>query len=892
MTSPAFYRLLLRLYPESFRDDYGDAMARDAAALLARSRERRGLLGPLLLWPALVLDALRGGLAERRSQPRPLRDPRRPSMLETLLHDLRTAARGLRRSPGFTASVVATLALGIGANSAIFTVVNAVLLKPLPYAEPDRLMLLSETNPERGWKEAELSAANYLDWREQSKTFSGMAGYYDGVGQVALAAGGTADSEEPSMAKIMATAGDLFGVLGVPPALGRAFEEKETWSDDSKVAILSDALWRTRFRGDRSILGRKISLGGVPVTVVGVMPAGFHFVFEDTDLWVPAGWERASRTLPRFRRAHGLRVVGRLAPSATLESARKELSAIAARLEKQYPDTNTLMGAGARPLHDYLVGDTRRPLLLLHAAVALILLIACANAAHLHLARSAARTREMAVRGCLGASRGRLIRQAFLESSLLAVAGGGFGLLIARFGIPALLAKVPKGLPRLSEISLDGSVLLFTAALAAITVLLAGIAPALEGARTDLDAVLRSVVRGESRSRARTRDLLVALEVALAVTVLAGAALLVRSLDRLTRVDPGFDATNVVTARLSLPGNGYRDEAAVSAFTDRLLDGVRAVPGVESAGIVRALPLTGSGWTSDMAVEGRGREDFGIEISHREITPGYLATLRVPILEGRDFGPADREGAPNVVLVNEALARTYFPQGDAVGRRIAFDRYPDENSQWRTIVGVVGSERRVSLGVAPRPEVFAPLAQDMTRGFALVVRTPLGLEVVATLKEKISAIDPSIPLHQVRTLAEVRDVSLARERFLLTLFGLFGLLALFLSVLGVYGVTSHVAARRVREIGVRMALGADARKVVTGMLRQGLPPIALGILMGIGGALFLGRGLSSLLYEVKSTDPAALAASAAALLLAGTIAVWLPARRASHLDPAEVLRAE
>ncbi|MBL8113288.1 MAG: ABC transporter permease, partial [Acidobacteria bacterium] len=799
MKSPAFYRLLLRFYPESFRDAYGDAMARDAAALLARSRERRGHLGPLLLWPALVLDAIRGGLAERRSQPRPARDPRRPSMLETLLHDLRTAARGLRRSPGFTASVVATLALGIGANSAIFTVVNAVLLKPLPYAEPDRLMLLSETNPERGWKEAELSAANYLDWREQSKTFSGMAGYYDGVGQVALATESTAGaqgSEAPAMAKIMATAGDLFGVLGVPPALGRAFEEKETWSDDSKVAILSDSLWRTRFRGDRSVLGRKIFLSGVPVTVVGVMPAGFTFVFEDTDLWVPAGWERASRTLPRFRRAHGLRVVGRLAPSATLEGARRELSAIAARLEKQYPDTNTLMGAGARPLHDYLVGDTRRPLLLLHAAVALVLLIACANAAHLHLARSAARTREMAVRGCLGASRGRLIRQAFLESSLLAVAGGGFGLLIARFGIPALLAKVPKGLPRLSEISLDGSVLLFTAALAAVTVLLAGIAPALEGARTDLDAVLRSVVRGESRSRARTRDLLVALEVALAVTVLAGAALLVRSLDRLTRVNPGFDATNVVTARLSLPGTGYRDEAAVSAFTDRLLAEVRAVPGVESAGIVRALPLTGSGWTSDMAVEGRGREDFGIEISHREITPGYLATLRVPVLEGRDFGPADREGAPNVALVNEALARAYFPQGDAVGRRIAFDRYPDANSQWRTIVGVVGSERRVSLGVAPRPEVFAPLAQDMTRSFALVVRTPLGFEIAAAIKDRLSAIDPSIPLHQVRTLAEVRDVSLARERFLLTLFGLFGLLALFLSVLGVYGVTSHVAARR------------------------------------------------------------------------------------------------
>jgi putative ABC transport system permease protein len=899
MTAPPrilwLYRLLLRAYPADFRRRWGAGMAAAAGLLLARSRSR-GVWGPLALWPVLLLDLVRGAAAERRRSRRIRNrlDPsrRRTAMLEGLAHDLRTGLRSLRRAPAFAAAVVATLALGIGANSAIFSVVNAVLLRPLPYPEPERLALLYETNPERSWTEAQVAPANFFDWREAARGFTGLAAFSDWLGQPTLASAGPGGTE-PEMLRAMYTSGDLFGVLGVAPRIGRSFREEENWGEAARVVVLSHALWRRRFGGDPAVLGQPIVLNGIAHTVVGVMPEGFRFFIDEVDLWQPFGWEPESRERVWFRRAHVFRVVGRLAPGTALTAGQAELRSIAARLERRYPETNTLMGAGARPLHEFLVGDARRPLALLLLAVGLVLLIACANVAHLQLARSTARTRESAVRGCLGASRLRLVRQGLVESALLAAAGGALGLLVARFATPALLARVPGELPRLSEVSVDGWVLGFTAALAGVTVVLSGLAPALQGARADLESALRSVSRGESRGRTRARDLLVAAEVAVAVVVLAGAALLVRSLERLGRVDPGFHATDVLTAHVSLPSLGYPDVAAVADFGERLLARVRALPGVEDAGLARSLPLTGPGWSSDFAVEGRGREEFGIEVVHREVSPGYLETLRVPLLAGRRFNSTDGPTAPPVVVVNEALARRYFPGEDPVGRRITFDRYPTDTSTWRTIVGVVGAERQTALGQPARPEILAPLAQDDTRGLALVVR---GGGPVATLlpelRAALSAVDPEIPLHEVRTLEEVRARSLDRERFLLTLFALFAALSLLLSVLGVYGVTAHAAARRVRDIGVRMALGARAADVVRGMLRRGLAPVALGIVTGLGGALALGRAMASLLYEVGAADPAALLTAAAALLLAGGLAVWLPARRASRLDPACVLRAE
>ena len=887
------------LYPPAFRRTWGEEMGEVASALLLRARRERGLRAAALLSGRLLLDAVAGGMAERltarrqrsgqASSPPPRRQSeRRASMLHGLARDLAAAGRSLHRSPGHAVAVILTLALGIGANAAIFSVVRGVLLGAVPYPEPDRLLLLSESNVERGWTETQVAPANLLDWQERARSFSGMAAFEDYLDDWVLTGSGA-----PERVRRMGVVGDLFGVLGRPPALGRSFRPDETWGEPS-VVILSDDFWRRRLEGDPKVVGRALRLNGKPYTVIGVMDAAFSFWSDRTDVWTPIGWDPAAKAETWFRRAHWVRVVGRLAPGATLEGARGELAAIMADLERRYPETNRLMRAEARPLADWLVGDLRRPLLVLFAAVALVLLIACANVAHLQLARGAARRRETAVRGCLGASRWQLVRRSLVEALVLSLLGGVLGAGLAVLGTRWLVRLGETYLARGGSVGVDGMVLGFAALLTVATAVLSGLAPALRGARVDLESTLRADGRGgESRAGMRARQRLVAAELAFAVIVLVGALLLVRSLASLSKVDPGFEAVSVTTAAVRLPAASYPEQAHLAAFYDRFAGELAALPGVEAAALTRQLPLTVDGWSSDFAVEGRGREEYGIEVVHREVTSGYFGTLRVPLLAGEGFtGKEDPEGNP-VVLVNETLARKYFPGESPIGQRIAFDRYPDETSTWRTIVGVVGDERQASPARPPRPEIFAPLGQDTTRGIYLVVRSSLpAATLVPSLRASLAVLDPDLPLADIRPMTEVVADSMARERFLLVLFALFAGLAVVLASLGVYGVTAEAAAARRREAGLRLAVGARAREVVALMLRRQLPAALAGVAAGLLGAYGLGRTMEGLLFGISSSDPASFGMAVGLLALVGLVAAWLPAHRLGRVDPLTVLREE
>jgi predicted permease len=887
---------LVGRFPREFRERWGAETIESSRAMVARGR-KRGWPAQIRLFLRISLDLASGAVAERLAERRstaPERrriafEERRTTMLDGLAFDLRDAWRGIRRSPLHAAGVVLTLALGIGANAAIFAVVYHVVLEPLPYADPDRLVLLWEKNPERGWHQAQIAPANFLDWRERATVFESVVGFSDWTDSQILSAPG-----EPAGVEAMFVAGDLFGVLGVPLPLGRSFGRDEFWRADAGVVVLSDRLWKRRFGAEPGVIGRQIVVDGDSLTVVGVAPPEFEFYLAETDLWRPFGLDPEAREQVWFRQAHIIRAVARLAPGATAENASAELATIAADLERRHPETNSRMGAGASLYSRWLTGDARRPLGLAFVAVAMVLVVTCANVAHLLLARATEREQEQAVRGCLGASRWRLVRRAVAEQSLLGLTGGTAGLLLARLGLPPLLEMGGSGLPRLDAVRVGGIVFGFTLALALVAALGSGIAPALRDRRSSLEERLRHAGRGGvSRRQVRIRQALLAAEVTFAVVVVAGAALVVRSFVALVRVDAGFDPENVVTAQISLPADRYPGRREIGAFAARLVDRVRAIPGVESAGLVRGLPTTSQGWTSDFAVAGRGREEFGVGVRHREVSEGYFETLRVPLLAGRLIDSGDVTDSTSVALVNRTLAERYFPEGDAIGRRISFDRYPDGSSIWHEIVGVVGDERQGSPATPPAPEIFKPLAQESTRAPFLAVRSDLpAAAVVPELRRALSEIDRDLPLLAPRTMTDVYADSVAREQFLLVLFALFAALALLLSALGVYAVAAHSAAARRREVGLRIALGAEPATVVRGLVGRGLRPVALGLAGGVSGGLALGRAMSGLLYGVAPHDVASLVSAPALLFVAAAIANLLPARRASRVAPAEVLRAE
>jgi predicted permease len=853
--------------------------ARGMSADAARAEALRHLGGPLPETSTLLHRS-----AQRREHRMRLHE-----WIGDVVADSRYALRTLRRSPALAAAAVVTLALAIGANTAIFSAVSAVMLRPLPVLEPGRLVMLWEKNPDFHWDREDAAPANMLDWREQAGVFADVAAYPDFAGTTTLTGYG-----EPRLLKAQPVTGNFFDVLGVRAELGRTLRDAETWEGSgSPAAVLSYRAWRDVFGADRSLVGRTVQLGGRPVEIAGVLPALFAVPGLDVDVWEPVGWDRTSRAQVWFRRAHWVRVIARLKPGVTLEGANAGLQKVVTRLQHDFPATNRHMGAGLTPLHEFLVGKTRQPLLVMLGAVAVLLLIACANVANLLLVRAAGREREAALRLALGAGRGRLLRQALVESALLAGLGGTAGLALGWWGTRVLLALQPTGMLPVTDVAMSWRVIAYVTAATALCALLFGIAPTLWAGRRAPADVLRDEGRtssGTLRAR-RWGDALLVSQVAMALALTLGAGLLVRSYLLLQRVEPGFDSHQVLAVRVVLPGIRFDSTRKVLAFYGELERQARALPGVEAAAVVSLVPLGPPSWSSQFAIA--GREPLDGQVVHRELSPDYQKVMRVPLLRGRRLTEADRRGAPYVVLINQTLARIYFPGQDPVGQRVAFDRLPDSSSTWRTIVGVVGDERQGSLSEASQPEFLAPYPQEARSGMTLMVRTSAEPTVLAPAVRRIIArLDPELAISSVQTMDQVRAASLARDRFLTVLMLAFAGVGMALGLVGVYGVVAQVARRRMRELGIRVALGARAGQVQWLVVRHGIVLTVLGIGAGIAVALSATRAMRTLLYQVAPVDPLTFVVVPALVLLTATVASWLPAARASRADPCEVLRSD
>jgi putative ABC transport system permease protein len=831
------------------------------------------------------------GLARQRRS-------RRARRWDSVGQDLRIAARGLRRSPGFTLVGVLTLALGIGANAALFSILDAVLLRPLPYPDAERVVRVYAQW--EGSARAELSPAEYLDLREQAGSFQALGVYADGWANLT---GG----DRPERLRAAYLSASAFPALGVRAAAGRAFTAAEDAPGAAPVAVLGHDLWVRRYAADPGIVGREIRLDGGPATVVGVMPAGFALPDdlargEAADVFLPLGIDRAS--VPN-RGSHFLHGVARLRPGVTPAAARRELAAVAAGFVRDFPDdypANMAFGTGAEPVRDAVLGQVRPVLLLLTGAVGLVLLIACVNVASLLLARADARRREMAVRRALGAGRGRMVRLLLAESLLLSVAGGAVGLLIASGLVGVLPLVHAPDLPRLDRVRIDAGVLAFTAGVAVLTAFVFGLVPSLAASRGSLEPLLREGGRGgtASRSRQRVRSVLVGGQVALAAVLLISAGLLLRSLIALQGVDPGYRTDGVLTAQLSLPAADYPEDRQVVESYRTLLRRLRALPGVVSAGAVTNLPLASS--LGDLNFRIEGRELPQGEVSPRAdwqaVAPGYFETLGMRLVRGRGVEPRDDERAPGVAVINEAVARRYWPGRDPLGQRLLLGG--GAGPGWVTVVGVVHDVRHGSLRDEPEPQIYIPHAQfrfwnggGAARSLSLVLRT-LGdpMAQAGALRQRVSEMDPNLTVSEVRTLASVRSESVARPRFVTLLLGLFATLAALLAAVGIYGLVSYQVVLRIPEIGIRLALGARASSVARLVLRQGLLLAAAGLLAGVLGALAATRLLSHLLFGVAALDTVTFVAIPLLLVAVALLASWLPARRAARLDPATVLRAD
>ncbi|HEV2149547.1 MAG TPA: ABC transporter permease [Longimicrobiaceae bacterium] len=798
--------------------------------------------------------------------------------METLLQDLRYAARMLLRTPGFAAVAVLTLALGIGINTTIFSVVNAILIRPLPHVDTERLVALREESLRDG-QGGSVSPANLADWQAQSASFQDIAAYHDR--QVVMRAG----RGDPERIEAEAVTVNLFPLLGARPALGRLFLPEEAEPGRNRVVLLSDHMWRNRFEADPQILGKTVQLNGVAHTVVGVMGPRFGFP-DNQPLWVPI----VPSALADQRGERYLRVVGRLRPGVTLEQARAEMGALARRLEEQHPETNAGMGVRLIDFDEAWVGEIRPALLVMLAAVGMVLLIACANVAGLFLARAAARRKEIAVRVALGAGRGRLVRQLLTESSLVALMGGALGVLLAHWGLALILASFPFQPPLWMVFDIDANVLLFTLLLSLGTGVLFGLAPALRATRPDLQDTLKDGGRGSTAGarQGRMQGALVVAELALAMVLLVGAMLMVRSFLRLQGVDPGFDTAQVLTLRLVTGGDRYAEPAARMELYRQVVERVKALPGVEGAGTVSFLPLSGMSVTSGLSVEGVDLPaDQRPAAEVRGISPDYFRVLRVPLLRGRSLTPEEADGDRPVVVVNRALAERFWPGEDAVGRRVRV------GGPWLTVVGVAEDVRMGGLDEKPTAQVYVPYSAE-ARGYAsLLVRTH-GDPAAATaaVRRAVHAVDPSVVVDEAFTMREVVHRSLWQRRLFGGLFTSFAAIALLLAVSGVYAVIAYSVSQRTHEFGVRMALGARPGRILGMVVRQGAVLTVIGVGIGALGAFAVTRVMGSLLYGVAPTDPVTFAAVTVILASATVLASWIPARRATRVDPMIAIRAE
>jgi len=804
-------------------------------------------------------------------------------MLQELTRDLRFGLRMLARSPGFTIVALITMAVGIGANTALFSVVNGVLLKPLPYPEAERIVYLMENNLSRGWPTFTVSPLSFSDWQEQNRSMELMAAYRS---RSVTYTGG----ERPRRLAAYEVSEEYLQILGGEPVVGRGFAEEDMSPNREGVVLLDYGLWQESFGGDPQVLGRSMVLDGEPHTIIGVLPQGWRHPFSrsGTDVLLPL------RPEPWWGRGnHFLRGLGRMRSDVTVEEAQADLSAVAAALEAEYPDTNTGWGASVRPLDDVLLGATRPQLLILLASVGLVLLIACVNVAQMSLARGSGRSQEMAIRTALGAGRARIVRQLLAESLLLAVFGGVLGVLVASACLKGLYVGWPQILPRMQEIDVNGTVLFFTAGLSLASGLLFGLFPALSVAGPELGEALRRSSRSVSAdpSLRRLRGGLVVVEVSLAVVLLVGSGLLIRSFLALQSENPGFEADGRLALSTPLPGSKYPTDEEARAYGDATLERLAAIPGVESVAITSLIPVGGQDEIWSLEIEGRppsSRDEY-IPALHYRVSAGYFQTMGIPLRMGREFGPGDRTGSVPVAVVSESFVHEQFPGESALGERIRFGG--DES--WWEIVGVAADVQHYQVGQASMPQVYLPFDQRPHRGVSFVIKASVPpLSLVRAARDEIQTVDPDMPVEGVRTLEEIIAEDISTPRFRTTLLTSFGLTALLLAVVGLYGVISYTVAQRSWEMSMRMALGARQSSILRLVLRDGVPLVATGVIVGLGGALALTRVLESMLFGVSADDPVVFAAVPALLVAVAAVAMLVPALRATRVDPVRALSPE
>ena len=802
--------------------------------------------------------------------------------MNIFFQDLRYGLRVLRTSPGFTLVAVIALALGIGANTAIFSVVNKVLFQPLPYADPDRLMMIRETALPK-FPEFSVAPGNFLDWQKQNTVFSRMAAY-NGVAYILV--GGS----EPERLRANRVTAELFAMLGVKPALGRDFLAEENQEGKGKVAILSHGFWQRRFGGDARIVGQTLTLSGQPYTVVGVMPAGFQFPDAATELWVPMAFT-AQET--QNHGGHYIAAIGTLKPGVPVEQAQASLATIAQRLAEQYPDSNAGWSVKVIPMQEYFVRDIKPALLVLLWAVAVVLLIACANVANLLLVRAAARQKEISIRAALGASRGRVVRQLLTESVLLAIVGGVVGLALAYGGLVLLLTLAPEGLPRIKEVAIDKSALGFTFALTMLTGVVFGLVPALQASRPNLNETLKEGGRGgsEGRKRQRLRSTLVVVEIAMALVLLVCAGLLIKSFARLQAINPGFNPKNVLVTGIGLPQAKYKEDNQKLAFYNGLLAGISTLPGVQAAGVTQSLPLAGD-YILGFYIQGRPpyKPGEGPSTNYYAVSPDYFKAMGIPLLRGRIFNDRDVEGAPRVAIINETMAKRFFADEDPIGKRIHVTNGPET---FREIVGIVGDVRQYGLDRTPPLQTYEPHMQAAFSGMSLVVRTagdPTNLS--AGVRGQVKTIDKDQPVSNIRTMEQIVSSSVADRRFSMLLLGVFAAVALILAAVGIYGVMAYSVSQRTHEIGIRLALGATARDVLRLVVGQGMLLAIVGVIIGLAASFGVTRWISTMLFGVSTTDVAIFSAIPLLLAAVALVACLVPARRATKVDPIVALRCE
>jgi len=801
-----------------------------------------------------------------------------------LIQDLRYAVRMMLKQPVFTAVAVIALALGIGANTAIFTVVNAVLLRPLPYDDPDSLVWVWDTQPQL--PTAPTSLPDFIDWNEQNQSFESLAAFLnanmfvdDGNGVQDTAVG--------------LVTPDFFSVFHVKPVLGRTFTEEETQPGRHRVAVLSQGMWQRRFGADPNVLSQTIQLSGAAYTIIGVLPAGFRYPNE-AQLWRPIQIDPKQLN----RGPHYLQVVGRLKSGVTIQQAQAEMSTIASHLAEQYPDKIAGHGVKLELLSDRVVGNIGTALFVLLGAVGFVLLIACANVANLQMARAGARQKEIAIRTALGAGRSRIIRQLLTESILLAVAGGGAGLLVAVWGVNSLVSLSTDTIPRVREIGIDGKVAFFTILISVVTGVVFGLAPALQVSKPDLVDALKDSGRTTPGARRNTlRSALVVTEVALSLVLLIGAGLMIRSFAKLNSVHPGFDPENVATMGVTLLRANYPDDTHVAATYSQLLEQLAAAPGVESVGATTELPLSGASTSDYFTIEGRPaipKAERPLTECHA-VTPHFFESMRIPLLAGRDFTPTDTKQSPNVAVVNEVFARLFFSGEDPLGHRL------DLQGQFRDpllIVGVVGNVRDFGLDEQPKPGIYYPylqnpLFEELSRSLTMVIRTKSDpASLMESLRAEMLSMDKTLPVYSLKPMTEYLHDSLSRRRFNMVLLSVFAAVALVLAAVGIYGVISYTVSQRTHEIGIRLAIGAHAGNILRLVIGQAMLLTIIGIALGLAASFALTRLMESLLFEVSATDPLTFGVIAAILTGVALAACLVPARRATKVDPMTALRYE